>query len=158
MKKLLIVLLSWCVLAVPFAGAADLTITAAQVEALTSTTTVSAKVQVGEAVTTGQGVYKKTSDGKYYLASNDVDAATATAAGISLCGAATNGYIVIVTAGEMDLGATLTPGRHYLVSATPGGIGLEADLASTNYLTSWGVAVASDKFIVNIKVTGYQKP
>ena len=134
---------------------ADLVITAANVKAKGKTISTQL-VQVGEAVTAGQGVYRKSSDSKHWLASNDVDEASATATGVALTGAATDGYIQMVTSGPMDVGATLSAGETYILTATAGGIAAIADLASTNYLTYLGYASDASTLQVWLKATGVQ--
>lgn len=155
-RKLLSVILLVC-LSVP-AVAADLSITAGNVEILASTTTVQV-VRLGATVTAGQPVYRKSSDGKYYKCDcDDADDALADAAGIIVTGGAADAYGVIVTAGPMDLGASLSVGANYLVSDTAGGIKPAADIASGDNIVSLGVAVATDKFYVDIKNTEYAAP
>ena len=154
-KKLLIGLcLSLCV--VP-AFATDLTVTAANVEGV-SASTRTLLGQAGEAVTQGEPVYRKAGDSKYYAADCDLSSEAATVAGICATAAATDGFVIIVTSGEMDLGATLTIGAQYVASGNAGGIAPQADLATNDYISSLGFAVATDKFIVNIKNSGYQVP
>ena len=139
------------------AFATDLSITVGNVKVYETATKILV-VRYGETVTAGMPVYKKTSDSEYYKADANNTSAEALCAGIALVGGVDNGYGVIVTSGEMDLGATLTVGAQYLVSDTAGGIYPQADVSTGDFISSLGVTVATGKFIVNIKNTGYQAP
>lgn len=154
-RKLLLVV---CFVGYAAAGlAADLSITPANVKVL-GLTAQYRTVQYGETVTAGQAVYKKAADGKYWKADNDVDAATATVAGIAYTGGAADGYGVIIVSGPMDLGATLTAGTYYVLSSTAGGICPIADLTSSDYIVPLGVATTTGRILVDISNTGEQKP
>jgi hypothetical protein len=155
MKRMIFTLL--LMLLASWSFAADLSITAANVKLL-SLTPQYRTVQFGETVTAGQAVYKKAADGKYWKADNDVDLATATVAGIAYTGGAADGYGVIVVSGPMDLGATLTAGTYYVLSSTAGGICPAADLGSSDFIVTLGVATTTGRIIVDIKNTGEQKP
>ncbi len=129
---------------------ADLTITAANVGAVTGYRSV--PVIYGAAVAHGEPVYKKSSDSKYYPA----DAATnPEAIGIALTpGFAADDVGIILTAGPLYLGAILTAGEHYVVSATAGKIAPRGDLIATNTLTSLGIALSTTVLDVQINQTG----
>jgi hypothetical protein len=141
----------------PLVFAADLTQTTANVKVLAATTRTKV-IQLGETVSPGMPVYLKVSDQQHYKADNDVDEESATVAGIMLSSGVDNGYGVMVVSGEMDLGATLDPGDHYLLSSDPGEIAEQDDAGSGDWITSLGIAVETGKFIVNIKSTDYQVP
>lgn len=131
---------------------ADVSVSAATV--LHST---GAKVEVtaGEAITIGQPVYKKTSDGRYYKTDSNVDAATAAAAGISLTQAAGAGQpLVIHKSGRIALGATLVLGEVYCVSTNAGGICPAADVTAGQYMTVLGVTPTTAYLDVNILESG----
>lgn len=96
------------------------------------------RVQVGEAVTQGQPVYQ--SGSKFYQCDANDGVAKSIATGIVLTPAATDGYAVIVTAGLVNLGATLSRGTPYYVSATKGAICLHSDLIAGDYVTYLGTA------------------
>lgn len=136
--------------------AADYTITAANVAATASTTTIK-NVRAGETVTAGMPVYRNTSDGEYYKCDADASEAAATCAGIAISAGVDGSYITIVTAGRMDLGTTLAIGTQVFVSDTAGGLMPGADLDTGDYITPVGVVVAADEIIVGIVVTGEQK-
>ena len=135
---------------------ADLSQTAANV-GLTSTSgaTVSV-VQAGEAITQGQPLYL--SSGKYYKADADAGSAEAAAVAIALTPATTDEYLVVITAGRVDLGATLTVGETYVVSGTAGAVAPIGDLATGDYVTHLGVAKAADALEINFNATGTQVP
>jgi hypothetical protein len=132
---------------------ADLTITAANVKASSDSGTK--LVQYGEAVDQGEAVYLKASDGKYWLADNGASD-TAAAKGIALTPNAADGYGIIQLTGDMDLGATLTVGTIYVVSATAGKIAPEADIGTTEYVTILGTAKTAALIQLGIKATGVQ--
>lgn len=158
MYKRIIVCLSLCCLLVGSIQAADLSITAANVAVASTTGARTSTVQWGETITAGQCVYKKTSDGKYYKADNDVDSATANAVGIALTGGAGDAYGVVLTAGEITIGATTTAGAAYVVSSTAGGICPDGDLGSGDYITHLGYATTTGKIVLGIKAHSVQVP
>lgn len=115
-----------------------------------------ARVQVGEAVTQGQPVYQ---DGSlYYQCDANNTAPRAVAKGIVLTPASTNGYAVICTGGLVNLGATLTVGTPYYLSATKGAICPYPDLITGDYVTYLGTATTAALLDLNIDATGIQKP
>jgi len=132
---------------------ADLSITAANVKLSGTAGAATTKtVTFGETVTNGQAVYKKSSDGKYWLADNDVAlGAAADVAGIALVGNSADGVGVIVTAGPMVIGATVTDGMNYVLSSTTGAIAPVADLGSSDYIVSLGHAISTTVLHVDIK-------
>ena len=129
---------------------ADLTVTAANVGAGSDTQTN--RVQIGEAVTQGQCVYKKAADGKYWLADNSTTTLAA-AAGIALTGGATDEYIILATKGDIDIGATLAIGTIYTVSSTSGAIHPELDIATTEIVTILGYGKTAAIFTIDITQT-----
>jgi hypothetical protein len=77
---------------------------------------------------------------------SDGDSATAaakTAGGIALNTAALDQPLVVQSAGEIIIGATLTPGSAYYLSETAGGIQPAADLASGETVCLIGAKSAS---------------
>jgi hypothetical protein len=135
---------------------ADLTITAANV-ALGGTGVSFEKVQVGEAITQGEPVYKLASDSKYYLADADAEA-TAEAKGMALTPAAADGYILIQKSGSYNPGATVTVGETYCVSTNAGGVAPIGDLTTGDYVTILGTATATDAILLKISISGTAKP
>lgn len=102
-------------------------------------------VQVGEAVTQGQPLYKLASDQKYYKADANASAASAAAKGIAMTAASTDGYAILARSGSINLGATLTVGETYFVSATAGGIAPAADVTTGWYPRQLGQAVSASE-------------
>ena len=115
-------------------------------------------VQVGEAVTQGQPGYFNT-DGKYYQADANASATTAKAIGIFLTPASTDGYAVFAEgAGRtINLGATLTVGETYVVSATKGAICPIADLTTGDYPCIIGTAISTSAIITSFYFSGVAK-
>ena len=116
---------------------ADLTITA------TSVVPISASIQsgiAGETITAGQSLYIKSTDGKLWKAQCDGTAEEATCVGIAMNGAAVNQPVVYAGDGSINIGATTVKTTTYVVSATAGGIALQADLVGTNRISYVGYA------------------
>lgn len=131
---------------------AALTVTA------TSVTHVSGSINtytIGETVTAGQAVYLKSSDNRVWKAQSDGTAAEAAAIGIMLTGgAAGQPGLVALPGAVINIGAT-TEKVHYFAHTTAGGVGLQGDVGSGNYITRLGYSVTTDGvFYVDIKVTG----
>ena len=123
---------------------ADLVVTAASVVA--GTPSVTDDGTAGEALTAGQCVYLKTSDGRWYKADANVTTVEAGADGlkIALNNAPGAGQPVkLLRNGNVNLGATLAIGQVYVVSATAGGIAPFADLVITNLVSILGVATTA---------------
>jgi len=119
---------------------ADLTITAASVLADSA-----AQVSVGTAgvaLVAGNTCYLST-DGTWYLglSSGNTTQAGAGGVGIALDNAAVGQPIALFRGGKINLGATLTIGQTYVVSAHGGMIAPISDLASTNWVSILGVAM-----------------
>lgn len=139
---------------------ADISWTAANV-ALGSDATRDIRGQAGEAITQGQPIYLKTSDNKWYQCDADVEA-TADAQGIALTPAATDGYLKIVTPGsgaKLIYGAgVFTQGLTYYVSTTKGGICLQGDLASGDYVKPLGTAASTTTLNYDVNPAIVVKP
>ncbi len=121
---------------------ADLSITAANVVAGGSSVTTDGTA--GAAITAGQVVYRDATTGRYLLADNNSGTAAARSpAGIALNGAATGQPVEVLTRGAVTIGATLTPGVAYYLSATAGGICPVADLTTGHYPTIMGIATSA---------------
>jgi hypothetical protein len=134
---------------------ADISQTAANVKIKSQTVTVQVG-QAGEAITQGMPVYLLAADGKYYKADADV-LASAAAVGVALTPAATSGYILFATAGDIDLGATLTVGLGYYVSTGAGGICPIADLSTGDFPTFLGFAQDASTLRLDINAAGVAK-
>lgn len=121
---------------------ADLSITPANVVAGGSSVTTDGTA--GAAITAGQVVYRDAATGRYLLADNNSGTAAARSpAGIALNGAATGQPVEVLTRGAVTIGATLTPGVAYYLSATAGGICPVADLTTGHYPTIMGIATSA---------------
>ena len=120
---------------------ADLTITAGSV-----VSGANARVEqgfAGETITAGQAVYKST-DGKWYKAdSNSGTALARVPTAIALTGSSANQPIVVQKSGSITIGATLTAGIAYYLSATAGGIGPVGDLTTGDYPAVIGIATST---------------
>ncbi len=119
---------------------ADLVITPANV--LSQPGANASEGTAGVAITAGQMLYKNASDGKMYLADANLSLAAATALGIALHAAAIGQPIRYQIAGDIALGAILTVGAIYVLSATDasGAIAPAADLASGWFPMVVGIA------------------
>jgi hypothetical protein len=105
---------------------ADLSITAASVKQGGNATVTEGLA--GEAITAGKAVIRNAS-GKFVLA--DADATGLKGCdGIALNGASDGQPLKVQIAGDITIGATLTPGTTYYLSPTPGGICPLADVLS----------------------------
>ncbi len=130
---------------------ANLTVTAASVEALP--TSAQKTGIAGETITAGQPLYYSAADQRYYKASSTT-ATTANAAGIALNGAAAAQPIAMLTAGPIDIGATVTVGEVYVVSDTAGSIAAEIDSLEGEFITVLGVGVTTANINVAINASG----
>lgn len=133
---------------------ADLVITAANVQPAAGAQT--RNVTYGEAITQGQ-VVRDGGDGEYYLADNDA-ASEDVAAGIAITPGGDGEFGIIVTAGPLDVGATLTVGTIYCLSDVPGAICPSTDLANPQKVTILGVATAADTLSLDINASGATVP
>ena len=132
---------------------ADLTITAANVLAGTGASVFHGKA--GATVTAGQVVYEDDSTDRFGLADNNsATAAAKLPAGIGLNGASNGQPLAVHRAGDITIGATLTPGTAYYLSDTPGGICPLADLASGETVVLIGIAKSATVLHVDIQVSG----
>lgn len=109
------------------------------------------KVIAGEAITPGQSVYLKSSDGKWYKAQCDgtADEAGATDCGIAVGQAAAAGqYFGVARDGAVVTLGTGTAGVGYYIGATAGALNPYADLVSTNKVTHIAVGIGSNQVLV----------
>ena len=111
----------------------------------------------GETLTQGQPVYE--SAGKWLRAGAATTAAIANAQRIVIVGGTLDTPCILASPGcEVDLGATLTVGETYAVSATVGAICPISDLVSTNRVTILGVASAANSLKFRPVASGVAKP
>jgi hypothetical protein len=128
----------------------DLTITSIS---LTSSRARGTTAQAGSAIAVGELVYLDSATGKYELADASA-AATADLAGIALTAAAADEYFVYLANESIDLGAILTAGEFYYLSATSGKVCPHDDLVSTNIVSAIGYATSTSELKLNIVNTG----
>jgi len=132
--------------------AADLSITAASVKP--STDAVTRTLTAGEALTAGQLVYRSSSDFKIYKA--DADHATAAnrdVYGVAVTGAASGGLVIVCLEDpNLTIGATVSNGTVYVLSATAGGIAPLADATTGWYPTV--VAIGKSASVVAFRAKG----
>lgn len=113
----------------------------------------------GVTITAGQLVYIDTAASNVLkLADANASSATAIIAGLAIDNASLGQPCIIMLAGDIDLGVTLTVAGIYILSATAGGICPSTDLASASYLSILGVATAADNLKFSIFNSGAQKP
>lgn len=120
-------------------------------------------VEGGEAVTQGMPVYRNTTNRKWYQCDANASSTTAAAEGIAVtpCGGDGSSFVVAKpgSGGKMNVGATLTVGTTYVVSATKGAICPIADLTTGDYVTILGTASTTALLdFTQITVTGVAKP
>ncbi|RJP54315.1 MAG: hypothetical protein C4583_03050 [Anaerolineaceae bacterium] len=129
----------------------DLVVTATQVLPSSGDTE---KGIAGEAITAGQAVYKRATDGYWLKAQCDgtAEEAGATNCGIALVSAlAANAPIVVALPGSIvTLGAGAAPaaGTIYCIAAAAGGIAPSADMATTNKVTVLAIGIGSNQVLV----------
>jgi hypothetical protein len=136
---------------------ANLSQTAANV-ALGGQTTKTETVQAGESVTQGMPVYLA-NNGKWFQSDANVVAAATATTGIAVSPASTDGFFSVVrTAGQdVNIGATLTVGELYVVSATKGAIAPIGDLIAADYVVILGIARTTVLLRTIFNATGVAK-
>lgn len=107
----------------------------------------------GEAIEAGDAVYLDQADNKIKLGDNNATGKKR-CDGIALNGSATGQPIAYQSSGDIAIGGTLVPGKSYYLSATPGGIMPEDDLAAGMNSIVIGVAKSASILSLNIKDTG----
>lgn len=125
--------------------AADLTITSTSV--VPGANAVIREAIAGAAITAGKIVYKSATDGKLYLA--DCDSATHAvrdAVGLAISTGATGSRVhYVIEDDDLTIGATVSNGAVYVLSATAGGIAPLADATTGWYPTVVAVGKSSTK-------------
>lgn len=107
----------------------------------------------GETITAGQALYLHT-DGLVYKSDANGTAAQKAITGIALNGGSINQAISVQTAGSITIGATVTTGLIYVLSATAGGIAPSADLASGWETIILGVATSASVIALSFYDSG----
>lgn len=142
---------------------ADISITPGNV-VMVSGTTETGVAGVAMTITAGQAVYKKASDGLFYLADCDAVAVAANTGiddvyGIALNGASPGQPLTVQRTGTITIGATVTVGAVQYLSNVAGGITQTwADIAQTDWITTLGIATTAAIIKLNIVRSAVQKP
>ena len=98
----------------------------------------------GATITAGKAIYLDTATNTWKLAdNNDATAAVRQATAIALTGSSSSQPLAYMRSGSLTLGATMTAGTAYYLSATAGGICPVADLASGQYPQVVGIATST---------------
>lgn len=130
---------------------ADLTITAANVLRPDTLSVIDSQHIAGGTITQGQPVYMDTSDSNKLKAARANAATTDYVFGIALNAASSGQHVTVLREGNITIGATLTVGQTYVLSAAAaGGIAPISDLVSTNYVSILGVATTASNLKVQI--------
>ena len=128
----------------------DISITAANVQ-----TTGNSNIKHGRAgatITAGQVVFLNSSS-EYVLADAD-DTSLDAVGGIALNGAADGQPLAVCSGGDLTLGAVMTAGLPYFLSAAAGGIAPYADLGSDDAVIQIGMAKSTSVLNVRINDSG----
>ena len=131
---------------------ANLSITAASVQ-VASTVRLSRGV-AGASIAAGDALYIDTSDSNKLKLAIATSAAASVFAGIATHAALSGQPVQYIPAGAITIGATLTIGTVYVVSATAGKICPVADLVAGNYLTIIGMPSTTSILQVYPKASG----
>ena len=128
---------------------ANLSITGANVKANTGAS-YNKQYLAGENLTPGQPVYLDSSS--KWMKAGTGNSTVANAAGITLNTASANQTMTVQTAGNITIGAAVSPGAIYVVQNS-GLICLHSDLTSGNYVTVLGYANSNTTLILDIIAT-----
>lgn len=131
----------------------DLVITAANVVASSNATRDVGTA--GEAITAGAAIYLAAATNKWMLAdSNAATAEARKATAIALNGVALNQPVALQKAGDITIGATLTPGQAVYLSDTPGALCPVADIGAGEYVCLIGLAKSATLLALDFNYTG----
>lgn len=108
----------------------------------------------GATITAGQVVYRDPATGKFLLADANGTADARTPTGIALHGASLDQPLMVMTEGDVNLGATLTVAATYYLSDTPGGVAPAADVGAGEFVTVLGVAASASNFKMRMVISG----
>lgn len=117
-------------------------------------------VQFGEAVTQGQLVYQKSTDGKYYKCQADgtaEESGSGVNLGVALSNCAASQWGGIQTQGTITIGATCVVGTTYYAHTTAGSIGEYGDLSTGHYITVVGRATTTGIIKLELAADGTTK-
>ena len=129
---------------------ADLTITAANV---VQTAGDVSDGTAGGTITAGMPLYKDAADLGHLKAAADTSATVSACVGIALHGASDGQPLKYARNGSINLGATLTVGMPYVVSAA-GLIAPIIDGATGDFITVLGIATTASNLSLQIHVGG----
>ena len=132
---------------------ADIVITPADVQ---GTDVRKITVIAGETIEAGDPVYHNEVGSNYLVSDADTEG-KGQVNGIALNSASAGQPVVIARSGDIDLGAALTVGEVYVLSAE-GGIAPVADLVAGMTVVVLGVATAADNLVLNIINSGAEVP
>lgn len=107
----------------------------------------------GENITAGEPVYLKAADKKIWRADAN-DSAQAEVKGIAVTNGTTNGGVLYATGNDLNIGATLTVGETYILSANVGKIAPIGDAAAGMYITHLGVGMSTSLLRLNVYNSG----
>jgi len=113
------------------------------------------QIKFGATVTKGQPVYPL---GDLYHPTDASTEVNAAADGITFVGGTVGETGQMVTRGPITIGAALTAGDGFTVSANPGGIAAEGDLLAGQKLTRLGYALNTTQIFVAIEKTTVSIP
>jgi len=110
----------------------------------------------GVAIAAGQTVYLDSTTSTIKLA--DASALLSSAVvGVAVNSAAAGQPVTYQPTGLITIGATVVTGTAYYLSATAGGICLESDLVSGEYVTFLGIATSTTVISLNIVTSSTAK-
>lgn len=130
--------------------------------AIGASSTITRRVQYGEAITQGQPLYENT-DGKYYQCDANDGVAKSRCGAIALTPGGIDAYGIIAVPGStpgqctINLGATLAVGTTYSVGQTKGSIVPNADLTTNDWVCNIGVAISTSLLDFQVQVSNIQK-
>jgi len=113
----------------------------------------------GAAISRGQAIYQKTSDGQWYPANatDDTKPAAGESVAISLTSAGIGQTVAYLNnkGAKIDFGAgVLTPTMFYVVGLSDGAIAPVSDLGAGNALVKLGYASSDSELIIGAERTG----
>lgn len=134
---------------------ADLSVTAASCVPVAGTGTGVKWGTSGGTLAAGKPIYLDSSTGTWKLAdNNDATAAVRQATALCLTGSSSGQPVAYMTDGQVTLGATMTAGVVYYLSATAGGICPVADLTSGMYPCAIGIATSTTVLQLGFNYSG----
>ena len=109
----------------------------------------------GATITAGKPMYLESATNTWKLADNDsATAEVRQATALSLTGSSAGQPVAYMMTGQVTLGATMTAGVVYYLSATAGGICPVADLTSGKYPCTVGIATSTTVLQLGFNYSG----